>query len=384
MTPLKKPKLDVQHNLLRRAAYAEADLSLLDPDKALAYVVPNSRYAKTLCDLQEFIDEVRSTREMPFVSIAGRNGQTQTQATSLAQRYFSRLPYFIRCSQALSSTFTYDEHLNAFIDCAKTIGLFWHPPFEWGMASHAHLVHLTEFGNKTAAEIFNEFVERLGDTCRSKAVREKMRQRKREPDRRFRACKKYVNALFNKYKRLVVIRLDLFYLPELAHSIKVANAIADIDHFLANQYCNAIYNGMVGYIIKMEYGVDKGIHSHAFIFLNGNDRLGRCGEFSAKQFGDYWAGTITGNKGDYFNLNEQHNIESLKKRGVLGIGLIHADDTELRDNLINRAIFYLCKSTQFFTPASGRDFHALRKGGDPFKKKPKLNRKKHLKRSITT
>lgn len=384
MNTLKKPKFDDQHNLMRRTAYAEAGSSLLDPDKALASVVSAPGYAKTLCELQEFIEEVRGTREVPFVSIAGRNRQTQMQATSLAKRYFSRLPYFIRCSQALSSKFTYDEHLNAFIDCAKTLGLFWHLPFEWGMANPAHLVHLTEFGNKTAAEIFNEFVERLGDTCRSKAVREKMRQRKREPDRRFRACKKYVNALFDKYKRLVVIRLDLFYLTELAHSIDIADAIADIDHFLANQHCNAIYNGMVGYIIKTEYGVDKGIHSHAFIFLNGNDRLGRCDEYSAKQFGEYWAGPITGNKGDYFNLNENPNIESLKKRGILGIGLIHADDTELRDNLINRAIFYLCKSMQFFTPAFGRDFHALRKGGDPAKKKPKLNRKKRLKRSITT
>lgn len=383
MNTLKKPKLDGQHKLLRRAAYNEASSSLLDPDKALASVVSASGYAKTLCDLQEFIEEVRSTREVPFVSTAGRDGQTQIQATRLAKRYFSRLPNFIRCTQALSSKFTYDAHFEAFIDCAKTLGLFWHSPFEWGMASHAHQVHLTEFGNKTAAEVFNDFVAILGNTCRSKLVREKMRQRKREPDRRFRACKKYVNALFKKYKRLVVIRLELFYLTEIAHSIDIADAIADIDHFLANQHCNAIYNGMVGYIIKMEYGVDKGIHSHAFIFLNGDERLGRFGEFSAKHFGDYWAGTITGNKGDYYNLNTQRNIESLKKRGALGIGLIHANDTELRDNLITRAIFYLCKSMQFFTPAFGRDFHALRKGGDPSKKKTKLNRKKRLKRSIT-
>uniref|UniRef100_Q47FJ2 YagK/YfjJ C-terminal domain-containing protein n=1 Tax=Dechloromonas aromatica (strain RCB) TaxID=159087 RepID=Q47FJ2_DECAR len=370
-----RPRIIDSEASFRRKAYYFASPDLLDSAAASALMVAPDCFPDLLEKLQVFIQQAKETNAPPFLPGVSRTGEPITSKSDLATRYFSSTPMFIRCVQALSTKYRYDAHVEAFIACAKETGLYDARFIEWGSAATAHQIYPPGFGQKTAADLFNALVDALGKRCRSPVVREQMRQRKKEVERRLRSCSTYVKKLFAKYKRLVVIRLELGYLPELTGSIEFSHALDDLDRFLKNQYCNAIFNDMVGYIIKTEYGVKKGIHHHVFLFFNGDKRQGRYAEQIAKSIGEYWAGPVTRHKGDYFNRNEKKNIEGLSKRGVLGIGLIHASDDVLRDNLINLAIFYICKSDQYFKPKIDMDFRALRMGGDPFKKKPKLRRK---------
>jgi hypothetical protein len=120
---------------------------------------------------------------------------------------------------------------------------------------------------------------------------------------------------------------------------------------------------MKGYIVKMEYGIDKGIHFHALILFDGSRRSNHSHIHSAKLLGEYWVDVVTKGSGDYWNSNAK--IKDFKNAGLCGIGTINADETELRNNLLNYVVKYLCKPSQFFKPKHGPGVRLFRRGNEP-------------------
>lgn len=79
--------------------------------------------------------------------------------------------------------------------------------------------------------------------------------------------KDYVKALFNKYARLLVVRVDLGYYKMVQTSYQ--QFITDIDTFLKKISYHPVFQNKVGYIWKLEYGLQKGFHVHLLVFFDG-------------------------------------------------------------------------------------------------------------------
>lgn len=361
--------LDLNDASLRDAAYFSVTDTLVDAEKAMCLSLETTRFASKIAKVERFLDRVLSTAEVPFTFVRGRDGSLNTLRSSLATRYFSQLPGFVRQVCALSSRYIYNERLSAFIAILKDHGLTGQF-VDWGPVQRAHETLLPDLKYRSAAEVFNAIVTDLRRRCRSKSVGEKMRSRRRAADKLHGSCVAYTDKVFDVYKRLLVLRLEFYYTPELAHCIDITLAQEDIAHFLANQRCNAIFADLVGYIVKTEYGVSKGIHHHVVLYFDANSRNPYYQEYYGRQFCDYWEGTITQGRGEAWNLNTKKNLLSLEQRGIKGIGDIRDSDALLRQNLNERVLGYLCKGDQFFRPAYGRDFRRLRKGVAPKKRRP--------------
>lgn len=163
--------------------------------------------------------------------------------------------------------------------------------------------------------------------------------------------------------RIVVLRVDLYYQKEYWDRINAQDAVADLDRLLENNRCNTLFRHRLGYIAKLEYGIEKGLHFHLVFFFDGSRRDGAKDIYLAQQIGEYWVNVITKGRGDYWNVNaHRHEYE---RKDIRGIGLINAHQIAQINNLKELVVGYLCKSSQFIRPKIGPDIRLIRRGNLP-------------------
>ena len=202
----------------------------------------------------------------------------------------------------------------------------------------------------------NEAAQYVRETIRSSAFIEQQRSFQVSANKNAKSLRAYIDGLFDKYARLVVIRIDLGYRNCNIDATSVVprrsyqDAIADRDRLLNNRRNNYLFDEMVGYVWKLEYSVGVGFHYHFIFFYNGQNV--RCDGAKAGYIGRYWI-KLTDEKGTYYNCNA--NKFRYKR---LGIGTVNHFDTIKRDNLY-LAASYLTKIDYFIKLKSnsiGRSF----------------------------
>ncbi|SDZ21687.1 inovirus-type Gp2 protein [Nitrosomonas sp. Nm58] len=215
-------------------------------------------------------------------------------------------------------------------------------------------------------EFVNKFIRELHQRLRNPKTRKKILDRRRAIEKNYQELIEYVDGLFARNARLLVLRIDLAYKKYL--NVSVEDLAKDLDHLHANMRHNRQFHHLVGYIEKIEYGVEKGVHAHLILFFDGSKR--KNDSYLAKEIGEYWHSQITKEQGNYWNCNDPENKKQLKNIGRLGIGEIHAEDKEKRDNL-NYIIRYFCKKEQFIKLKTKPKMKLIRKGQCPKQIGPK-------------
>lgn len=172
-----------------------------------------------------------------------------------------------------------------------------------------------------------------------------------EAEKNYQEYGDYIHNLFQYHARLLVIRIDFGYSVS-----KTFEAVRqDLANLHNNARRNAIFDGLDGYITKIEYGLEKKIHIHAFFFFNGHERQSDVD--LARKIGEYWRNTITKGDGSYWNCNAKK-----KDYRYVGIGSINYHDVVKRQNLL-RALSYLCKKqVQFIKPRNQPQANTLTRG----------------------
>ena len=178
---------------------------------------------------------------------------------------------------------------------------------------------------------YNEFIKEVN----SKEYLKSQRCFYQNANRIFSRSKKYIDNLFDHHSKLLVIRIDLSYQTNKKYLI-TKNLLTEHRKKLykaINQH--PLFKQCVGYMIKLEYGRNKGFHYHTLFFFNGQKVYKDI--VIAKMIGEYWANIITKGNGLYFNCNYQK-----ERYRELGIGMINRKEQHLRNGLI-KTIHYLCK-----------------------------------------
>lgn len=342
--------------------------SLFDPIELQTKKISSKSYANTLASLECFVDELLSNDEIPFVASIGGIGRKDYLANSLAHQYFIRIPSFIDAINMLSTNYYYSERINVFIDCCQSIGLL-KISLEWKNIWSDPKKNDARFGGISAADIFNNLVQKIRDEWKIKNLQTKVNARKKDANSRCIEYCNYVDALFDNCGRLVVLRIDLYYKKEYSNDINVSDITNDLNHLFENKRCNSIFDFMKGYIAKLEFGIDKGIHYHVLFFFDGSERNNHRHIHLAEEIGEYWVDIITKGRGDYWNVNDKAiRYDELGKRGI---GVINWNETNLIKNL-KYIVEYFCKVDQFIRPKFGSKVRLLRRGNFP--KVPKVKR----------
>jgi len=308
----------------------------------------------------------------------GRGAKKEYVPSPLARQYFESMHDFIEVGRLLSPRFEYSERVNAFINCCNSMGLLSGSEcLAWININFDPQKIEPRFGGVPAAELFNMLVTAIRNDWKINNLQAKVNARKKEARIRCDEYCNYADSLFdnghnNGCARLVVLRIDLYYEKRYADSKSVFDITKDLDHLIENKRGNSLFDSMKGYIAKLEYGVGKGVHWHVILFFDGSVRKNSSHIDLAEDIGHYWIDTITNGLGDFWNANK--NADQYDKLVRRGIGVINWYETELRNNLKEFVIGYLCKVDQFIKPKWGPKVRLFRRGLSPKKRINKLGR----------
>ena len=254
--------------------------------------------------------------------------------------------------------FKVNPHVRVFFECYKDI-----EPFNPLVVDRSKL-----------PECFlrlNRFVAAVRERISSNAFKREISAHIRAANKNYSGLLDYIDALFSRYSRLLVLRIDLSYgkgnlkIEESSNSrdrLDVFNRVSEQISTHRTALINYLKNkcpdlGMVGYVWKLEYGRDKGHHYHMMFFLDGAKV--RQDIVIAKRIGEHWNNVITEGKGVYFNCNGKKS--SYK---YCGVGMINYSDEDKLDNL-KRAAVYITKVDRYISACMPGDKRTFGKGNSP-------------------
>ncbi|SFL91956.1 YagK/YfjJ domain-containing protein [Nitrosomonas communis] len=282
------------------------------------------------------------------------------------QDFLKSLPLYGDLSRSLSHDCRYSDEVEVFLPIFKNYSNFddypfksfcWNPDLSFSMNKESHAKY---------TGLINEFIKELHQKLREPKTRKKILDRRRAVENNSQEFIKYVDKLFERIAEHLVLRIDLAYQKgPIFKNVSLEDFVKDLNRFHANMRHNQLFDHMTGYIVKIEYGVEKGVHAHLLLFFDASKR--KSDTDLAQKIGEYWRIQITEYRGFYWNCNTSENKKNLEARGFLGIGEIHAEDKAKRDNL-NYIIRYFCKSEQFIKPKTNQKMKLLRKGLPPKQK----------------
>ncbi len=349
------------------------DHSLFNLQKLPNQTTYDNQPEVTLVDLELFVREVLSTHQAAFLF---DTQDRQYKPSSSIAYYFRAIPEFIQIVKALNDRYEYSEHINVFIACTRALGLQ-DVELNWqNDLSEANKID-HRFNHKWTAACFNDLVYEIRNTWKTnsfhkKSFQDKFNSRQEEANNRLEGYCHYVNELFKKYARLVVIRIDLFYQKSITGNKSASDIAKDLKHLTENKRNNqSLFADMAGYIAKLEYGHEKGLHWHMLFFFDGSKRSNSSHIYLAKAIGEYWKHTVTKGQGDYWNANA--NIDDYQRKGLRGIGTINYNEKILRGKL-EYIVSYLCKTGQYFKPKFYPKVRLFRRGNYPEFSNQKLGR----------
>lgn len=210
----------------------------------------------------------------------------------------------------------------------------------------------------------NRLINSYREIVRSAEVKKQIKQLNLSIRKNARNASRYVDYLFGRYAKLLVIRLDVGYGNEAKEYLTYEGADAHKNQLIA--YVKKKYPDLVGYIWKLEYTPPKRYHYHLIFFFNGNEV--RADVNIGKDIGWHWQSVITLEGGLFYNCNEWK-----EEYDQVGIGQIRRQDAKKRKTLVNVVVEYLIKSDRYIRAM-------IPKGRRTFGRGEMLTRKKAIKR----
>lgn len=218
-----------------------------------------------------------------------------------------------------------------------------------------------EVGGVTVTPIECLFKE-IRRALKSRKVVDAIKNHRRMERQNFRSCWDYVRwQLEDKRSRLLILRLDLYYRAFARDWGASIDAQEIHSRFLRALREDRIIKDVIGSISKREVGVDRGVHYHMLVAVDGHRH--RDAANLTRMLGEHWI-AICGNDADAsFPKAAYFNCYTLKDEYEYNcIGLVRQSDKIMMKGL-EIAIRYMCKETCHLRPGvveiQGKDGKAI-------------------------
>jgi hypothetical protein len=286
--------------------------------------------------------------------------------------YYSKLNYFL---SKYNPRYHYSPKTTLFYDAIKItsgIGINHEfPPISYNEYCQATNSHLPLFFN---------FINTIRDIRSSKEFRTRFNKWRDNLGRSYKSASTYIDWLFERYSRLLVVRLDLGFRKtnDPGHEeVTIDQAQKYLSRFLNAKRSNKIFNDLVGYVWKLEYGELKGYHFHLLIFLDGSETQRDI--YRGLLMGQYWI-SLTKGAGVFYISNFKKRYFERRRR--LGIGMISHFEKDKRENL-DSILRYFFKPDQYLREKPAKRTRAWGKGEISSLDRPRRGRPRK-KRDIDT
>ena len=154
---------------------------------------------------------------------------------------------------------------------------------------------------------------------------------------------KYFDGLAEKHCKLLLVRVDLSYLP--GHDPSIERFTQDIKRMIKRvQDKDTIFKDQVGYAYRLEQGGESsGYHCHLLVIYNGSVRWSHG--YLAMRIGELWKEKITGGDGKFFSCHQTDYKQDLQQKGQWGLGLFERRDL-IKRSKVEKMLNYLADPTK--------------------------------------
>jgi len=261
-----------------------------------------------------------------------RTGYERVEETKLS-RYFAHIQQMYDLFDD-RVPYDYSEHLQAFWEACQDIGLERHPGGpaclnERGTAWLDHHRSMSVLVARIRQLTGERWYLRRKDDLRHQAIKQGIQ-----------ACD-YVDALWELYSRITIVRVDFHYRSEAQARLRVEHLFDDLDELIAKHRRNPLFDHLIGHMYSVEQGDRNdggGYHIHAAYFFNGNEVRGDV--YKAIQLGELWE-DITHGQGCMYSCNHDKG----QYGDECGIGRIERSNRAIRRH-VHKVVKYLVKDAQ--------------------------------------
>lgn len=290
--------------------------------------------------ITEDLDIVQTQRWL--LSVLKKILRSETEAFKVTQSgSYNRMGYLLK--EAIGALTLLESNLSEYQQLHPTIRLF---------SSILQTFNLTEF-SVTEATTINDVLRRFREEAQSATHKRQLRNFQRAASKNLKGALDYVDHLFERHARLLVVRVDLSWRKDFVKNQTISTAMArqHRQRLFKRVKSHPLFQHCLGYIWKLEYGQYKGFHYHMCFFFDGSKVRGDI--TLARHIGELWEKEITNGQGLYFNCNA---IASTYAQS--GIGDIHYTDQTKRA-VLQKVIAYITKvdtAVRLSLPQGARTF----------------------------
>lgn len=334
----------------------EINLYALKSAEGTAYVMP---YALNKIDQLWTFMRLVVYGEMTFYSDNLRKGKAFSSVSPLGL-HMTRLCEY---SELYSKDYQFSPLLDFFFEQYRS-----HPIKDYCM--------MLEGSDLDSVALFNGFIAAMRLEASKVKLKKKVADWESKAKKNKKRLEEFERRLFQRYARLMVIRLDFNYHKaeftdaeiEAALEEKAALKKRDLEEYLAGDdltgkrvwegrisleevqkdrkrlFTNlkgkrSLFEHLVGYVWRIECGREAGYHLHVMFFFDGSQVHKH--EYLAQEIGKYWRDVITDGRGYFHNCN----LDRRRYGNASALGEVNYWDIKKRENL-RQAMTYFCKSNQ--------------------------------------
>ncbi|WP_164466898.1 inovirus-type Gp2 protein [Burkholderia gladioli] len=196
----------------------------------------------------------------------------------------------------------------------------------------------------------NDAVADIREQGRRTPFLDALRPHLRRAAKNYRSIVKLLRVLFDKHRRLLIIRVDFEY-KKTHRSIPLAEVRrhgAALVRYL-KRIRHRDRKVFKAYVLKLEYAFRRGWHFHSLIVLDGHVVHGDV--HYGRKLGEHWKNVTTKGKGSYYNCNAMPR----KYGKMLGVGMVERDGLDGRRYALETTVVGYLAKPDFYAPMMKAD-----------------------------
>lgn len=214
----------------------------------------------------------------------------------------------------------------------RAVARWWSPIRKWANPNDPMIDCTQDMEPVQALRHLVGYVRRV---CNSRAFHNVLHDYERKAKDNFKSGRDYITEQFERHARLLVLRVDLYFRPDAKGWAYCKVADMAVINYLRALRLGRIVPGYLGFIIKRENGISRGLHYHLMVFLDGH--LHRNAYHLTQRMGEAWVRRAGADKGSFFNCYARKDLFRYN-----GLGLVHVSDT-VKLIGIRIALWYMSK-----------------------------------------
>lgn len=300
-------------------------------------------------ELEKTSREVVATELPLFESACGALGRPYYRLTALGNRLWLHIRAYMPMIEDVYADQVFNPYVAVLLKvCKKWEELFYYCRIDMSLDLKPPVV-------QSALNRIARLMRRIG---RSASFKREVNNYRRAELKNLQSCRQYVTSLLDQNPQLLIVRVDLYYLPEEGAWANIEEADACHEKFLRALRRGRIVPDLKGYISKRNNGVRRGMHYQLLVAMDGDKHA--SGQWFSNTLGHYWAQSCAGDKklGSFFSCYAQSQPYRFNY-----LGLVRAADEHAMKSL-DIALRFLTKGDHQLKTGGGRDRN-LRRGAKP-------------------